>query len=226
MSLCLLINLLSISIPFLVSFHPRIKLYKNWGSLILALLMAMIPFIIWDIYFTEQEYWGFNPDYHLPFLLLGMPIEEWLFFFCIPYASIFIHYSLAYFKPNLLISDKVAKIITLFFIVILIPIIFLNTDKSYTFINYSFLIFVLLIGYFFGIKHLQRFYISFLIILVPFFVVNGILTGTGLEEPVVWYNNAENLGIRLITIPIEDIGYAFTMIFGNILLIEKFKIKK
>ena len=53
--------------------------------------------------------------------------------------------------------------------------------------------------------------------------MNGILTGTGLEEPVVWYNDDENLGIRLLTIPIEDIGYAFTMIFGNVFLIEKFK---
>ena len=199
------------------------RFIKHWKAVFLSLTIVAIIFLIWDAIFTANGVWGFNPDYHLPFLLLGMPIEEWLFFFCIPYASIFIHYSLAYFKPNLLISDKVAKIITLFFIVILIPIIFLNTDKSYTFINYSFLIFVLLIGYFFGIKHLQRFYISFLIILVPFFVVNGILTGTGLEEPVVWYNNAENLGIRLLTIPIEDIGYAFTMIFGNVLLIEKFK---
>ena len=223
MFLYLLLNLGSISIPFAYSFERKMRFIKHWKAVFLSLTIVAIVFLIWDAIFTANRVWGFNPDYHLPFLLLGMPIEEWLFFFCIPYASIFIHYSLAYFKPNLLISDKVAKIITLFFIVILIPIIFLNTDKSYTFINYSFLIFVLLIGYFFGIKHLQRFYISFLIILVPFFVVNGILTGTGLEEPVVWYNNTENLGIRLLTIPIEDIGYAFTMIFGNVLLIEKFK---
>ena len=223
MFLYLLLNLGSISIPFAYSFERKMRFIKHWKAVFLSLTIVAIVFLIWDAIFTANRVWGFNPDYHLPFLLLGMPIEEWLFFFCIPYASIFIHYSLAYFKPNLLISDKVAKIITLFFIVILIPIIFLNTDKSYTFINYSFLIFVLLIGYFFGIKHLQRFYISFLIILVPFFVVNGILTGTGLEEPVVWYNNTENLGIRLLTIPIEDIGYAFTMIFGNVLLIENFK---
>ena len=101
----------------------------------------------------------------------------------------------------------------------------MNLEKAYTFVNYSFLLFVLLIGFFYGIKLLQRFYIAFLIILIPFFIVNGVLTGTGIEEPVVWYNNAENLGIRLGTIPIEDIGYAFTMIFGNVLLIERFKKK-
>jgi len=59
--------------------------------------------------------------------------------------------------------------------------------------------------------------------LIPFFIVNGILIGSFIEEPVVWYNNTENLGIRLGTVPIEDIGYAFVMLFSNIILIEKLK---
>jgi lycopene cyclase domain-containing protein len=199
------------------------RFIKHWKAVFVSLIIVATIFIIWDVIFTANGVWGFNPDYHLNILLFGMPIEEWMFFFCIPYASIFIHYSLAYFKPNLLLSDKITRFITLFFMLILLPVLFFNSDKDYTFVNYSFLLLILLVGFFFGVKHLQRFYISFLIILVPFFIVNGVLTGTGLEEPVVWYNNAENLGIRLTTIPIEDIGYAFTMIFGNILLIEKFK---
>jgi lycopene cyclase domain-containing protein len=199
------------------------RFIKHWKAVFLSLIIVSIFFLIWDAIFTANGVWGFNPDYHLNILLFGMPIDEWMFFICIPYASIFIHYSLAYFKPNLLISEKITKFITLFFMAIIIPVIIINTNKAYTFVNYISLLFVLLIGFFFGIKHLQRFYISFLIILVPFFIVNGVLTGTGIEEPVVWYNNAENLGIRLLTIPIEDIGYAFTMIFGNVLLIEKFK---
>lgn len=201
------------------------RFIKHWKAVFSSLTIVATIFLIWDAIFTANGVWGFNPDYHLNFLLFGMPIEEWLFFFCIPYASIFIHYSLAYFKLNLLVSKKITKGITLFFMIILLPVIVMNTDKAYTFVNYTFLEFVLLMGFFFGLKYLQRFYIAFLIILVPFFIVNGILTGTGLEEPVVWYNNAENLGIRLLTIPIEDIGYAFTMLFGNILLIEWFKKK-
>lgn len=199
------------------------RFIKHWKAVFLSLILVSIVFLIWDAIFTANGVWGFNADYHLNILLFGMPIDEWMFFICIPYASIFIHYSLEYFKPNLLISEKITKFITLFFMVIITPVIFMNTDKAYTFVNYIFLFFVLLMGFFFGIKQLQRFYISFLIILIPFFIVNGVLTGTGIDEPVVWYNNAENLGIRLLTIPIEDVGYAFTMIFGNVLLIEKFK---
>ncbi|QVY67511.1 lycopene cyclase domain-containing protein [Polaribacter sp. Q13] len=221
--LYLLLNLGSISIPLLYSFEKKMRFIKHWKAVFLSLILISIVFLIWDAIFTANGVWGFNPDYHLNFLLFGMPIDEWMFFICIPYASLFIHYSLEYFKPKLLISEKFTKSITLFFIVILLPVIFLNTDKAYTFVNYIFLLFVLVIGFFFGLKQLQRFYISFLIILIPFFIVNGVLTGTGIDEPIVWYNNAENLGIRLLTIPIEDVGYAFTMIFGNVLLIEKFK---
>ncbi len=194
-------------------------------AVVLSLAVVAAVFLIWDAVFTKNGVWGFNPEYHLPFLILGMPVEEWLFFFCIPYASIFIHYSLEYFNPGLLISEKNTKIITLVLIIGLLPVLFFNLDKAYTSVNYSFLIALLITGFFFGIEYLRRFYIAFLIILIPFFIVNGILTGTGIETPMVWYNDNENLGIRLLTIPIEDIGYAFTMLFGNVFLIEKIKDK-
>jgi len=51
--------------------------------------------------------------------------------------------------------------------------------------------------------------------------VNGILTGSGIEQPVVWYNNAETIGIRLSTIPIEDFFYAMLMILLSITIAEK-----
>lgn len=201
------------------------RFIRHWKAVLTSLTIVATVFLIWDGVFTKYGVWGFNPNYHLPYLFLGMPIEEWLFFFCIPYASVFIHYSLAYFKPKLVLSKKITQVITLGLILLLLPVVFLNFHKAYTFVNYSFSLIILVFGYYIGIQHLRRFYIAFLIILIPFFVVNGILTGTGLEEPVVWYNNKENLGIRLGTIPIEDIGYAFSMLFTNVMLIEYFKKK-
>ncbi|CAL2083887.1 Lycopene cyclase [Tenacibaculum sp. 190524A05c] len=224
--LYLLLNLGSLSIPLLYSFEKNMRFIKHWKAVLLSLTIVATVFLIWDAIFTQNGVWGFNPDYHLSFLLFGMPIEEWMFFFCIPYASIFIHYSLEYFKPNLLIPQSITRAITITIVVILIPILIYNFGKAYTTVNYLFLIALLVVSFFYGIEHLRRFYIAFLIILIPFFIVNGILTGTGLEEPVVWYNNDENLGIRLLTIPVEDIGYAFTMLFGNVFLIEKFKKKE
>jgi len=59
--------------------------------------------------------------------------------------------------------------------------------------------------------------------LIPFFIVNGILTGTGIEGNIVWYNDEQNLGIRLLTIPIEDSAYAFSLILMNLLIYYKFR---
>ncbi|MCX8474030.1 MAG: lycopene cyclase domain-containing protein, partial [Sediminibacterium sp.] len=61
------------------------------------------------------------------------------------------------------------------------------------------------------------------VLLIPFFIVNGILTGSGLESPIVWYNNAENLAIRLRTIPVEDIFYGLELILLNIYFFEILK---
>lgn len=69
---------------------------------------------------------------------------------------------------------------------------------------------------------LGRFYLAYAVCLIPFFLVNGILTGTGITEEIVWYNNAENLGIRMGTIPFEDTFYGLLLILGTTYWYERF----
>jgi lycopene cyclase domain-containing protein len=66
-----------------------------------------------------------------------------------------------------------------------------------------------------------RFYFAFVVLLIPFFLINGILTGSFIAEPVVMYNNEENLGIRLGTIPLEDVVYGLLMLLLPITIWEK-----
>jgi lycopene cyclase domain-containing protein len=84
---------------------------------------------------------------------------------------------------------------------------------------------VLLIAYFDKSKTINAFYFTFLVILIPFVLVNGILTGSFIDGEVVWYNNEENLGIRIFTIPIEDFSYGFSLILFNLLAISFLKNK-
>lgn len=223
MSLYLVLNIASFIVPFVYSFEKKMRFINWWKSVFLSIFIVAFFFLVWDVFFTKMGVWGFNPVYHVNFTILGLPLEEILFFICIPYASIFTHYAVGYFYPNLQLSKKVTNDITIILFLISAIVLIFNTDKWYTFINL--LVFAGLLVYAFVTKNtiLQKFYITFLVILIPFFIVNGILTGSFIHQEVVWYDNAENLGIRLFTIPIEDAFYAFSMLFANLILIEKFK---
>jgi lycopene cyclase domain-containing protein len=225
MSLYLVLNIASFLIPFLYSFENRMKYIKRWKAVFSSILITAIFFIIWDILFTKIGVWSFNPRYHSGIEFFGLPIEEWLFFICIPYASLFIHFAFHYFCPKVALSDKTVKSIYWILMLLLLPTIVLHYNQWYTVINYSVLVLVLTYTVFKAPHILNTFFISFLIILIPFSIVNGILTGSFIDEPVVLYNNAENLGIRLGTIPIEDIGYAFTMLLMSLVLIQKIEKK-
>ena len=102
----------------------------------------------------------------------------------------------------------------------------MNLEKSYTSTTFLSLgILLLLVGFVFKSRWLERFYLIYAILLIPFFLVNGVLTGMGLEEEVVWYNPEEFMGLRIGTIPAEDIFYGAELILVN-LLIYKYLLSK
>lgn len=221
MSLYFFLNIASFFIPFLYSFEKRMKYIKRWKAVFPAIIITAVFFIVWDVYFARIGVWRFNPRYHSGIEWFDLPIEEWLFFICIPYASLFIHFAFHYFYPKVALTNKMVKFIYWSIVIVLLPTIIIHFDKLYTAINYSVLIFLLTYTVFKVPNILNTFFITFLIVLIPFSIVNGILTGSFIEEPVVSYNNNENLGIRLGTIPIEDIGYAFSMLLMSLVLIKK-----
>ncbi|WP_298236766.1 lycopene cyclase domain-containing protein [uncultured Algibacter sp.] len=224
--LYLLLNLGSLIIPFIFSFHPKLKFYRLWKPLFTGILISMLLFIPWDIIFTKQGIWGFNDTYFLGIKLFHLPIEEWLFFICIPYACVFTHYALLYYFPNLKLSKENTKIISYLFILICIVLAFANYNKWYSVINFSLAALLITFVIHINSELLCSFYLTFLVMLIPFFIVNGILTGSFIEHEVVWYNNSENLNIRLFTIPIEDAVYAFSLILLNLFIMDLIGTKK
>jgi lycopene cyclase domain-containing protein len=179
-------------------------------------------FIPWDVIFTVNGIWGFNPDYFLGNKIFSLPLEEWLFFICIPFACVFTHYALLLYFPKMKLNQKTTQYIAYALMILLAIIVVLNIDKWYTVINFSLAITLTWIALNHNLKLLQHFFLTFLVMLIPFFIVNGVLTGSWIENQVVWYNNAENLGLRMGTIPLEDSIYAYSMILMNLFLFEYF----
>ena len=213
------ILLASWAIPLLFSIFA-LNVIRDWPKFLLSTSIVAGFFLIWDACFTTMGIWGFNDDYCLGLYFLGMPIEEWSFFFVIPFCSLFIHFALHGWYADLGIRRNYTLAITWIIMVVAGGLLLFHWMKWYTLINFLTLIVILRLGLKYNVDLLSKFYISFLLILVPFFIVNGILTGSFVTDPIVWYNESEFMGIRIGTVPLEDIGYAFTMLFGNLLIYD------
>ncbi|MFW5890404.1 MAG: lycopene cyclase domain-containing protein, partial [Marinilabiliaceae bacterium] len=200
-----IINIFTIIIPFIFSFDKKVAFYKSWPAFFPALFITALLFIAWDVIFTQYGVWGFNELHLQGIYLAGLPVEEWLFFVTIPYAVVFTYRVLNVWFPMNTHSEMQRTISYALIIIMLAGTLFFY-DRLYSVMVFSLSAIFILIVEWFRASWLLHFYRTFLIILFPFFIVNGILTGTWLNEPVVWYNNSMNAGIRLATIPMEDIA--------------------
>lgn len=221
--LYIFINLGAISIPFIAGFDKRLRFDKQWKYLFPAMLITMLLFIPWDMVKTYLGVWGFNPRYLLGFYIGNLPLEEWMFFIAIPYACLFTYHSLNYLvKKDYL--GKYAGWITLLLAIVLLVIGVLNTGRLYTSVTFiSSGVFLLFHRFVFKADYLGRFYLMYLVTLIPFFIVNGLLTGSFIPEEVVYYDDTQNLGIRLGTIPVEDMVYGLLMLLMNVTWFEFFR---
>jgi lycopene cyclase domain-containing protein len=215
----LLINFLTIFFPIVLSFDKRVAFFKSWAYVFPGLLITGLLFLFWDYLFTIYGVWSFNPEYIIGFHILDLPIEEILFFITVPFACIFVYECLNYYvKPDLL--KRFSSPISYFLIAFSILMLVLFYDRVYTLITFGLLAVVLIITEF-VVKStiMSRFYLAYLVSLIPFYLVNGLLTSI----PIVMYNDAENMAFRVGTIPFEDHFYSLSMLLINILLFEYFR---
>lgn len=220
------VDLLSVLFPFLFSFHPRLRFCKQWSAFFPAVLGMMGLFIPWDSLFTRAGIWGFNPQHVYGLYELGLPIEEWLFFVCVPYACVFTYHCFDVLGVKDRIGKHARTISTALIIVVLVIGVW-SWQRAYTSTTFILLACTLsFVTFIMKANWMGRFYFAYIILLLPFFVVNGILTGTGMETPVVWYDSTENLGLRILTIPVEDIFYGMLMLLLTVALYEAIRSRR
>lgn len=229
----LLVDLGCILVPFIASFHPKLKFnQKFFPHLLLALLGTMLLFIPWDILFTHWNVWSFNSVYTTGFFAINLPIEEWLFFICIPFACVFTYECMKYFFPNLN-SKPGGRNIAILVSILFLTIAFLHIDHAYTFSAHFLCALLLLYHIFRNTSWLLTFFTMYIIIFPAFIISNGILTGLDfwkydfiltdpsvVSDQIVWYDNQENLGVRIFSVPVDDISYGMLMLLLNVTIYE------
>ncbi|MCE2713439.1 MAG: lycopene cyclase domain-containing protein [Cryomorphaceae bacterium] len=213
----------SISGPFFLSFDKKVAFYKYWKYLFPSIFGIAILFLLWDEYFTQNKIWGFTPQYLSGIYLGHLPLEEVLFFLVVPYACFFIYEVLKSYFPNIQtarIGQILAFKITL--LGLILGIVYL--DNWYT-SSACIAAALLTIGIYFIQKAswYGQFALTYIVVLIPFVIVNGILTGAITPEPIVWYSSEHIMGPRIYTIPVEDLFYNYAMLLPMTALYERFK---
>lgn len=223
MSLYLIILLFSLSGPLALSFEKNLRLYKRWIYLLPAILITMIVFVGWDIIFTHLGYWFFNPIHNSGIYINKLPLEEYLFFLIIPYACAFSFYAIQFHFPRFRLNEQWTKVLTFLVAVLSVIMAIVFRESTYTFIVFLVLPLILLLSYYFAREVVKYYFAIYPILLIPFFIINGILTGTGIEQAVFDYNSEAIIGLRIFSIPMEDMFYNFSLILSPLVLTHLFE---
>lgn len=221
--LYLLLDGLTLLFPVLLSFDSRVHYVGRWKSVFISATLVAIPFLIWDVYFTASGVWGFNSDYLIGTTFFHLPIEEILFFWVVPFACTFIYECTRFYFRDIRWStlNKLLVAILLLYAGYLASE---NPSGWYTIGCSISLSLALLLWY--AQKSIAYLGIAFVLSLLPFLAVNGILTGSFIEKPIVWYSESHFSGLRIGTIPMEDVLYSFSLIALNILVMERLAKKR
>lgn len=212
----------SIAGPLALSFDKKVAFYQKWKYVFPAMIVPAILYVVWDIFFTARGVWSFNEDYITGIKLYNLPVEEVLFFFVVPYCCVFIYECIRCYFPQ--IKHKPAADLILKGMAVLLLILGIFFYKNY-YTSWTFIFTAVFIAIIYTAKRYAKrfnaavFLIAYAVILIPFLIVNGFLTAI----PVVLYNDAENSGIRIYTIPFEDVFYGMLLILMNIVIYEKLR---
>lgn len=213
----------TVIICFIASFDRRLRFNQYFVPFIKAAVLVAIPFIAWDVWFTSKGVWWFNTDYTLGLVIAGLPLEEWLFFIFIPFSCVFTYFCFEkFFKLDWL--SGLNNIIVFVSVIGCSVIALLHYDKVYTLVTAVATLATLIYLHFIArADWIGKASLVYTVLMLGFFPVNGVLTGTGLESPIVNYNPGDFLGIRMLTIPVEDAVYGYTQFLLVLYFFKRFK---
>ena len=204
----LVLNLCIIAVPVWYTPDKRTAYYRRLPALGFSIAVVSTSYLLWDILVTARGEWSFNGKYLTGVQILNIPLEEILFFITVPYSCLFIYevvlYATKASKFRLPASAIIALILALFAASLGVY------SQGYTAKALAscgvFLTSALLLDR--PLIESKRYWTWLAICYVPFLIINTVLTAL----PVVEYNPKAIWGLRVGTIPLEDVFYNFAML--------------
>lgn len=201
--------------PLALSFDLRVAYIRVWPSVFAAIVCVGVPFIAWDALAAANGIWTFNAAFSGDSLLFGLPFGELMFFAVVPFACLFIYEVVASYLPAH--SFRFPRLAGFSLAALSAAAALAAYPRAYTEVVFGALALFFLLATTITPRFLgdRSVWVTLALCFLPFAAVNGLLTAL----PVVRYNPADILGVRIYTIPLEDFFYSFSMI-GFLLLIH------
>jgi lycopene cyclase domain-containing protein len=190
-----------------------------------AIAIVGLGYIIWDSIVTARGDWWFNYDYLSGISIIGLPIEEILFFVVVPYSCIFIYENLEHFIPDKTIRYNKWFYIGLIVLFILGGIAFYHQDYTILALMSCAFFLIIAVWRFPDILQSRNYWLYILISMIPFIIFNYLLTSTPIvlyKPDAIWGGDGLWNG-RFLTIPLEDFFYNFSMLSFYLLVYRYFK---
>ncbi len=182
-----------------------------------AIFISGLVFLLWDIRFTQVGVWSYDSDFTLGIFFKGLPLEQWLFYLVIPCAGLLV-YEMIKTRLHTSKADNILMGAGLLVAIGLAVIAYTYRVRVYTF--FCALFTAVYLGYTIFRKqfkpHLAPFFLTFLILLVPYFLLNGILTW----NLAIVYHQEQVLNLWLWMVPVENFVFLFLLLLINCTVYE------
>ncbi len=213
----LFILLIYLIIPIALAFQKKVRFVFRLRYLLPATLFSAAIFLMIHWRFTQSEIWTYNHEYITGIQLLKIPLEVWLSVFIIPFSSAYIYEWLKVKFENFE-KDNVFLAISLFLLVVFVTLAYFYRNALFSF--FIFFLTAIYLGYTIFRKrfkkHLTKFYLAYLVSLVPFTVDSFIMSRLNL----ITFNPAHTMNIALLGVPAERFIYLYLMLLINFTIYE------
>lgn len=187
-----------------LGFEPQIGFNQHWISAVAALLSSGVLFLTWKILAVRHGDWSYNPAYNGRLRVFGLPWSEIFFLTGVPYAALFLFELVGKF----FVQDQLAEVSRLFLVsgsAAFIAAAYIFRRHNFTLLvclSLSAFLATLAVGrsYLLGNAGVLIWYGFSLALVLP---IRFLATAL----PVLRYNTQALLGVRVLTLPVEELFY-------------------
>lgn len=218
--LFLLIDLFNIPVAVIFSFLDKYSGGSGGKKFLSPVIISGTLFTLIGSYFTFLGVWQVSSNYTTGWHIGNLPVEEALYFFCIPFPLLF---CFDYLTGRAKGPVKRWRGVDLAFIFCLANAAVFFSHKIFGFFVFALLASLLIIAKVIArVKWLSKFYMTCLYSFFPLLVIDNLLIGSLSGKPIIIFNNLAIIGIRIYSVPVEMIFYNMVLILVNLLLYAHF----